>query len=138
MGSVRYTINNPDFTDLEIEDQVDFYVYMIPYDVMKNREYAGKLNDLANLKNNASFEMIKDQPLLIRMLTFISFGMIVIVFILWLICAAAGLKSDKWKVKRTLFFDLFLTLVLIYCVVFVITHLQEKAQTKLEDINDNI
>lgn len=139
MGYVRFTRNNPDFTDLDIKDQVDFYAYMIPFDVMKNREYSGQLNDIKNLKEGASFELIKDQPLLIRMMTFIAFGLLVALLLAILITYfLSKLFFPNLRHAPPLLFNLLMSMVLFYVAVFLITHLQDTAQQKLEDINDNI
>lgn len=135
--TIKYNLDNPLYTELDVKDKVNFAFYMMKYDVDEKKEVAEGAKEFKEIKNYKDiFKLDKPQRVITRLtnlIVFLAVLLIVIVFIFWVFL---WIKGDN-PIKQKLIFNVFLFLVGLLGLMFLIDWVQKRAIDK-KDILENI
>jgi len=131
---VLYSKESYAYDELDMNDKIDFAVFMVNYDINKRKEFAEGAEDARGYRHTASFEMLLKPQKIINLLICISFALFVVFVILCLILYILRVSS----VKKSVALWMIITTIGIFCLIFLLEHLYFKVVDNLENIAYNI
>lgn len=159
-GIINYTLEHPEYQDMDDHDRMNYAAFMLQYDVEKNKEFVeGAKSSMCEMAQtatgvegavqrfflcNASWEMVKRPQRLVNFLTFISFMLIVIMFVMWLAMIIIGAVGDAlgkvWiaPVKPPTLFIMILTVCGIMALVHLVQFFYDRVVNSVENVGLNI
>jgi hypothetical protein len=132
---INYTKNHPSFLELDKYDKMNYAVYMINYDVEKNKSFAeGAITAKGGYNQFATIEMILKPQRLLNFLLFIAFVFIVLMVVqLFLL-----ILFNASPVKKSVCTWMIICLLGIMCLTYLLSYVADRVVTSLENINYNI
>ncbi len=135
--TIKYNLDNPLYTELDVKDKVNFAFYMMKYDVDEKKEVAEGAKEFKGIKDYKDiFKLDKPQKVIARLtnlIVFLAVLLIVIVLVFWIILWIKG--NDPIKQKIVL--NVLLFLIGLLGLMFLIDWVQKRAVDKKE-ILENI
>lgn len=133
---VNYSRDNPMYQDLQPADKVNFSVFMMKYNVEKNKEFAGGLEEVRGKSwEQMSFEFIRNPTRLINFMTFVAFFMVIALFVLWLVMVFLSSFMDISQDKKSATFWMMVSLIGLILLTYILDYVYGRTLDKLENLS---
>jgi hypothetical protein len=137
---VNYTKENPSYQDLQPNEKMDYAVFMMRYNVEKNKEFAGGLEEVRGKSwEKMTLEFISNPQRLVNFMTFAAFGMVLVLVVIWLILHFLSMLTvDIKPTKKSTTIWLAITLGGLILLTFIIDFVYGRVLEALENLSSNI
>lgn len=149
--SINYTRNNPVYVDYKLKDKIDYGFYVTRYNVEKNKSFAQGTDEVKGLWKDgnfnwlAGFDLIRSPERLREILTFLSFGSIVLLaFVLLIVLIINYIWKSLFQqvilepMKRNVWIAVIIVLCLIMLLTMLIGHIYSKVVDNIEILQYSI
>lgn len=136
---VNYVRDSPLYQDLDMADRVNFAIFMQKYNVEKNKEFAGGLEEVKGKSwEQMSFEFIRNPQRLINFMTFVSFFVVVLLFVIWLIMVFLSSFTEINPAKKSTTLWMVISLIGLILLTYILDFVYNRTLDNLENLSYTI
>lgn len=139
-GGINYSRSNIMFKELDEYEKMNYALFMMKYNVQDKKEVGEGAAEFKAIEKPTDIIKI-DKSVFIRivnMMTFLSFLMVIIIFVFWICFYIAGIFVNINSVKKTMLLYTGIFLICLLGLTYILDYMYNKTFDRIEIIHSYI